>query len=336
MFRFHTQSDSEVPVSTQLFSQISFAIACGQYPPGYRLPSTRQLAMQTGLHRNTISKVYRQLEEQGLVETRASSGIYVSSSENVQRSATQDAKLAQQAEAYTLVKRGLDQLLSSGCTLSQAKELFLQEIEWRMRCSARVLVCVPKPDLGSGRLMVEELEPELQMPIQLVPLDELNAVLQECFSGTVITIRYFTPQVEAIAHQWSARVIPVDIYDYEAEVELVKTLAANTCLGLVSISRAILEVAEILVGSMRGQEILVVTSEVTDTEQLKRVVRRADLLICDAPSHATVKTMIRAIRADLIRLPQVRCTEQYISQTSLIQLKRDLGLESPAVIPAGS
>jgi len=329
MFRFHTQSDSEVPVSTQLFSQISFAIACGQYPPGYRLPSTRQLAMQTGLHRNTISKVYRQLEEQGLVETRASSGIYVSSSETVKQSATQDPQLAQQAEAYTLVKQGLDQLLNSGCSLSQAKDLFLQEIEWRMRCSARVLVSVPKPDLGSGQLMVEELEPELQMPVQLVPLEELDAVLQECFSGTVITIRYFTPQVEAIANPWSARVLPVDIYDYEQEVELVKTLAPNTCLGLVSLSRAILEVAEILVSSMRGQELLVVTAEVTDTDQLKRVVRRADVIICDAPSQATVKTMIRAIRADLIRIPQVRCTEQYISQTSLIQLKRELGLETP-------
>lgn len=336
MFRFHTQSDSDVPVSTQLFSQISFAIACGHYPPGYRLPSTRQLAMQTGLHRNTISKVYRQLEDQGLVETRASSGIYVSSSETVKRSAIQDAKLAQQTEAYALVKRGLDQLLGAGCTLSQAKELFLQEIEWRMRCSARLLVSVPRSDLGSGQLMVEELQPALQLPIQLVLLEELDTVLQECFAGTVITIRYFTPQVDAVASRWSVRVIPVDIYNYEAEVNLVKTLPVNTCLGIVSISRAILEVAEILVSSMRGQELLVVTAEVTDTEQLKRVVRRADVIICDAPSQATVKTMIRAIRADLIRIPQVRCTEQYISQTSLIQLKRELGLETPETATTGS
>ena len=45
--------------------------------PGHRLPSTRQLAMQTGLHRNTISKVYRQLEIDGVVEAIAGSGIYV-------------------------------------------------------------------------------------------------------------------------------------------------------------------------------------------------------------------------------------------------------------------
>ena len=66
--RFHIQQESDIPASTQLYNQICFAIAARHYPPGHRLPSTRQLAMQTGLHRNTISKVYRQLETDGVVE----------------------------------------------------------------------------------------------------------------------------------------------------------------------------------------------------------------------------------------------------------------------------
>jgi len=75
--RFHVQQESDIPASTQLYNQICFAIAARHYPPGHRLPSTRQLAMQTGLHRNTISKVYRQLEIDGVVEAIAGSGIYV-------------------------------------------------------------------------------------------------------------------------------------------------------------------------------------------------------------------------------------------------------------------
>ena len=66
--RFHIQQDSDIPASSQLYNQICFAIAARHFPPGHRLPSTRQLAMQTGLHRNTISKVYRQLENDGVVE----------------------------------------------------------------------------------------------------------------------------------------------------------------------------------------------------------------------------------------------------------------------------
>ena len=80
--RFHIQQESDIPASTQLYNQICFAIAARHYPPGHRLPSTRQLAMQTGLHRNTISKVYRQLENDGVVEAMAGSGIYVRDQQN--------------------------------------------------------------------------------------------------------------------------------------------------------------------------------------------------------------------------------------------------------------
>ncbi|MGK7922892.1 MAG: SUMF1/EgtB/PvdO family nonheme iron enzyme, partial [Trichodesmium sp.] len=77
MVEFQIKADSDIPASNQLFNQIRSAIASRQFPPGYRLPSTRQLAKQTGLHRNTISKVYRQLEDIGLVEAIAGKGIYV-------------------------------------------------------------------------------------------------------------------------------------------------------------------------------------------------------------------------------------------------------------------
>jgi GntR family transcriptional regulator len=82
MFYFSVQNEGNIPPSRQLIDQIQFAIASRQYPPGHRLPSTRQLALITGLHRNTISKVYRQLEEKGLVESLAGSGIYVKAQGN--------------------------------------------------------------------------------------------------------------------------------------------------------------------------------------------------------------------------------------------------------------
>ncbi|MGB3655093.1 MAG: GntR family transcriptional regulator, partial [Rivularia sp. (in: cyanobacteria)] len=44
MIQFRIQPDSEIPASTQLFNQIRFAIASRQYPPAYKLPSTRALA----------------------------------------------------------------------------------------------------------------------------------------------------------------------------------------------------------------------------------------------------------------------------------------------------
>ena len=152
MVDFHIQTDSEIPASTQLYNQIRFAIASRQFPPGHRLPSTRQLAMQTGLHRNTISKVYRQLEVDGIVDAQAGSGIYVRAQgdEGGGIKGGRSPILEQYPQAYQLVQKSLDELLSQGCSLNQARELFLSEIDWRLRCSARVLVTAPRQDLGAG------------------------------------------------------------------------------------------------------------------------------------------------------------------------------------------
>ena len=122
--RFHIQQESDIPASTQLYNQICFAIAARHYPPGHRLPSTRQLAMQTGLHRNTISKVYRQLELDGVVEAIAGSGIYVRDNLTKREfkksfySKDKVSKLpAQEA------KRGIDNLINLGCTLQETRDI---------------------------------------------------------------------------------------------------------------------------------------------------------------------------------------------------------------------
>ena len=66
--------------------------------------------------------------------------------------------------------------------------------------------------------MVRELESALHIPVQLVPLEELEDVLAQTRSGTVVTSRYFITEAEAIAAPKSVRVIPVDIYDYNKEL----------------------------------------------------------------------------------------------------------------------
>ncbi len=326
MVQYHIQPDSEIPASKQLFDQIQFAIASRQYPPGHRLPSTRQLAMQTGLHRNTISKVYRQLEETGLVESQAGSGIYVKAQGHEGGTQRQSPILQQYPEAYKIVQKSLDELLTQGRSLSEAREFFLAEIDWRLRCSARVLVTVESRDMGAGELMVQELEASLGIPVQLVPMEELAQTLERTNSGTVVTSRYFIRQAEEIAAPRSVRVIPVDIYDYVKEIQLIQKLPKNNCLGVVSLSEGILRIVEVIIHSLRGDDLLLMTAQLTDTYKLQALVRSAQTIISDQASYQTVKDAIFAAREDIIRPPELICSENYIGTKSINLLKRELGL----------
>ncbi|MDJ0796934.1 MAG: GntR family transcriptional regulator [Calothrix sp. MO_167.B12] len=328
MLQFRIQPDSEIPSSTQLFNQIRFAIASRQYPPGYKLPSTRALAMQTGLHRNTISKVYRQLEDEGFVESLAGSGIYVRAQGHEGGSSSLQSPIFQKyPEAYKIVQQAIDELLSQGCSLNQAREIFLAEIDWRLRCSARVLVAVPATDMGAGELMIYELEESLQIPIQLVAMEELAAVLDQTSSATVVTSRYFIGEVEPIAAPRAVRVIPLDIYDYAKEFDVVKGLSQDSCIGVASLSPGILRATEVILHGLRGDELLVMTAQPKDTYKLQAIVKRAQVIFCTDPSSfAAVQAAVHNALEDIIRPPKLIRCENYIGTKSINLLKRELGL----------
>ncbi len=64
-------------MSAQIRADILVAIAGRRYRPGDKLPSVRGLASEILVNPNTVAKVYRDLERDGLLETRRGSGMLV-------------------------------------------------------------------------------------------------------------------------------------------------------------------------------------------------------------------------------------------------------------------
>jgi 2-aminoadipate transaminase len=65
------------PLYKQLFDQIVERIGSRAFPPGFRLPPTRQLATELGSNRNTIVRVYTDLETAGFVRSTVGRGTFV-------------------------------------------------------------------------------------------------------------------------------------------------------------------------------------------------------------------------------------------------------------------
>jgi DNA-binding transcriptional regulator YhcF (GntR family) len=81
MMRLWFAAQSEVPIYRQLVTQVVLAILSGELRAGERLTSTRALARRFKIHPNTVSAGYKQLEEEGWVESRRGSGVYVRAGE---------------------------------------------------------------------------------------------------------------------------------------------------------------------------------------------------------------------------------------------------------------
>ena len=67
-----------LPIYRQIIDQIRRGVAAGLLEPGDQLPSVRELAARLLVNPNTVARVYRDLERDGLLETRRGQGTYIS------------------------------------------------------------------------------------------------------------------------------------------------------------------------------------------------------------------------------------------------------------------
>jgi len=320
MFELQIYPDGEVPVSEQLFEQIQFAIASRHYTPGQRLPSTRQLAQRLKIHRNTVSKVYRLLEASGLVELKKGSGIYVKAQEqypNLSHSNTYP-------QVQQIISRTIEELLKQGCSLAQIKNIFLEAINWRLLCLETIIVTIPEKDIETGELIVTELTEIFQKKINLISLENLANYLSKTELATVITTHYFIQEIYQIIQNKSIYLMPIEIYNYEQELDMIKDLPCGTYLGLVSISKGILEVAEKIIYTLRGEDIIIITAQTKDTNKLIRLVKSCQVIISDRPSISHVNKIIEYIKNDLIRFPRLIWIDNYVNLNSLELLQNQL------------
>ena len=78
------------PIYMQIVDKINQQIVRKELKPGDKLPSVREMAVQSGVNPNTIQRTYTELERMAIVETKRGQGTFVVDNEKV----IQELKLA--------------------------------------------------------------------------------------------------------------------------------------------------------------------------------------------------------------------------------------------------
>jgi len=65
------------PVYEQIVSGLRALLVAGEFAPGEQLPTVRQLAIDLGVHHNTVAESYRVLAEEGWLDLRRGRGAIV-------------------------------------------------------------------------------------------------------------------------------------------------------------------------------------------------------------------------------------------------------------------
>ncbi|GAA4536677.1 MULTISPECIES: GntR family transcriptional regulator [Nonomuraea] len=103
----HLDPASPLPPYEQLRAQIATMAATGVLPPLTRLPSIRQLARDLGLATATVARAFRELERDGVIETRGRHGTYVRETAGSALGVDAEQRLAEAAQVFAVQARQL-------------------------------------------------------------------------------------------------------------------------------------------------------------------------------------------------------------------------------------
>ncbi|MDR3636068.1 MAG: GntR family transcriptional regulator [Isosphaeraceae bacterium] len=79
MLLIHLNATDERPIYVQIADQVKFAVASGVLRTGDLAPSVRELSKQLLVNPNTVSRAYRELQGEGVLELVRGTGLQVTS-----------------------------------------------------------------------------------------------------------------------------------------------------------------------------------------------------------------------------------------------------------------
>jgi GntR family transcriptional regulator len=122
---------SRVPVYEQIANGLRAELVSGKFSPGAKLPTVRILAINLGVHHNTVAEAYRQLAKEGWLELKRHHGALVRQRDRPQAG----------PDAMELFSRPLRELVAKGL----ADGLSARSLAREMIETARRLEGEPSP-----------------------------------------------------------------------------------------------------------------------------------------------------------------------------------------------
>jgi DNA-binding transcriptional regulator YhcF (GntR family) len=165
----------DVSMREQLITQIQLGILCKELKAGERLPSTRDLARRFGIHANTASTAYRDLEREGWVEFRHGSGVFV-------RAERPAAALSREMAVDQLI----GELAAKARRLGASQELVRERLRRWLAAARPARWLVIEPDDELRRIVMHEMSGALALPVEGCAPEDCSA--PRATDGAIATV----------------------------------------------------------------------------------------------------------------------------------------------------
>src|SRR5918997_601248 len=225
-------SKSHVPVHVQLEGQIKHLILTGNFVVGSRLPSIRAMAGFLRVNRNTVARVFSDLEREGYVESRRGSGVYV----------LEPPVEVDEEERRKVVERVVDLAAARDVPLEDLAYALLAQAGTEPQEKVRVLFveCTP----AELNQFADELEEQLPVEVERVLIGDLAARLSgvdEPPWHLAVTTFFHIHEVQELVEPLGIEVVALLAEATLASLQRLMELPSQTPVGVVGWGRTCMD-----------------------------------------------------------------------------------------------
>lgn len=215
---------SGVPIYKQIVEQVEFMIEDRQLTDGDRLPSSRMLAKNLRINRNTVARAYRELREQGYVESQRRRGMVV-----IGAAEAQDRAQAR-VRARTVLAEATKECVALGLA---AEEISSLAYHFGLHAEQlEVKISFVECNAERANYFAGELSNRLGLPVEPAVLDRLD-VAQDFQVDLVLTTFFHLSEVRRLARGSAAEVVAIVVAPHVRTLVQLAQVPKNRRVGIL-------------------------------------------------------------------------------------------------------
>jgi GntR family transcriptional regulator len=312
---FLIDKSSNIQINEQVKVQLRYQILNGELEGGTKLPSVREMSSLLNINRHTISRAYKELEDEGLIVSKQSLGTFVT--DNIDLPPKKDLN-----KFVQIIRDAMNETNRLGFTtnefLDMAHSIYLKE-----KNDKRIKGLFVECNLSALKQYVNDIHDELDIDIEgclltdieegIIPANKISE-----FDLVMTTVGHY-PTLKRILKN-SDNIYALNFGPYLKVLNKIKDLPQESNIGIVCISETgAIGLRQVLVdlGIVQG---VIMEESTKNLENVRKLADSVDLLVVSKYALEENKDFFDSLQCRVIEYSNT------LQGTSIMMLKEVINL----------
>jgi GntR family transcriptional regulator len=286
---------NQLPVHTQLKAQLVYLIRSGQLLSGTQLPTVRQLAGFLRVNRNTVAKVFADMQREGLLSCEPGRGTFVSSTRIKSK-----AKVEKMNKLLEVVDDALEKAARLGFS---AEEVFLtlyartQATPVRTSSSRQVAALFIECSRPELELFRSELAMELSIQVDSILIEDFERTVKSDPASLqryslIITTFYHIREVQSFLEGSGMEVVALMVDTSLDTLMRLTALPEGTKVGVACTTRSGAENMKLSIQRAGLKHLTVMTGCGEKKASLEKMIAEVSVIVCSSLVEHQVRALV--------------------------------------------